>query len=139
MSIPAGGLDPKNIRYNFDLGGGSLVDLAYVISITRYMVLGAGAGKPKEIVSASVKKLPSDERIDTRMEAEMIFDVDDGQGGMEEVRSRFVADIQRERLFGILPRVWEQALFVAECEKATVTYNQYDLSPPPLNYFQIEE
>ncbi|KAF8425891.1 NAD binding oxidoreductase [Tirmania nivea] len=125
MSIPAGGLDPKNIRYNFDLGGGALMDLTYVVSITRYMVLGAGAGKPKEIVSANAKKLPSDERIDTRMEAELIFDIDDGQGRTGEVRSRIVADIERGRLFGLIPRVWEQALFVAECEKATVTYNNF--------------
>jgi len=132
MSIPAGSLNPKNIRYNFDLGGGALMDLTYVVSITRYMVLGAGAGKPKEIVSASAKKLPSDERIDTRMEAELIFDVDDGLGEMGEVRSRIVADMERERLFGFIPRLWEQALFIAECEGATVTYNKYELSPPLL-------
>ncbi|RPB23238.1 NAD binding oxidoreductase [Terfezia boudieri ATCC MYA-4762] len=125
MSIPAGSLDPKNIRYSFELGGGALMDLTYVVSITRYMVLGAGAGKPKEIVSANAKKLPSDERIDTRMEAEMIFDVDDGQGGMGEVRSKIVADLERDRLFGFIPRIWEQALFIAECEKATVTYNNF--------------
>jgi len=135
MSLPAGSLDPKNIRYNFELGGGSLMDLAYVVSITRYMVLGAGTGKPKEIVSASATKLPSDERIDTRMEAEMTFDLDDGQGGMGEVRSKIVADIQRDRLFGFFPRVWEQALFIAECEKATATLNKYELPPSPL---QIE-
>lgn len=125
VGLPASTLDPKNIRFNFDLGGGALMDLTYSLSVTRYMILGPGAGKPREIVSANAKKLPADDRIDIKMEAEMIFDVDDGNGGTSEVRSKILSNFDIPNLFGLIPRIWEQPVFVAECEKATITYNNF--------------
>lgn len=103
------------------------MDLTYSVSITRYMLLGPGAGKPREIVSANAKKLPTDERIDVKMEAEMIFDIDD-ESGTYEVRSKILSDLEAPNLFGFIPTVWRAPCFVVECEKATITYDKYDAS-----------
>lgn len=100
------------------------MDLTYTLSITRYMLLGPGAGKPREIVSATPDKLPADDRIDVRMEAEMLFDVDDGKGGTSEVKSKILCDLAIPNLFGYIPKFWNQPVFVAECESATITYNK---------------
>lgn len=136
LRIFSGAMDSKNIRFNFELGGGALMDLTYTVSITRYMLLGPGSGKPKEIVSATPKKLPSDDRIDVTMEAEMIFDVDDGSGGTSEVRSKILSELATPPLFGFIPQIWNQPMFVAECENATITYTKYE--PLPFStYFYV--
>ena len=66
------------IRYK--LGGGCTHGSKIHRLHYSYIVLGAGIGKPKDLMVSASAKLPSDEkRIDTRMEAEMIFDIYDGQ------------------------------------------------------------
>lgn len=102
------------------------MDLTYAVSITRYMLLGPGTGKPKEILSANPTKLPSDDRIDVKMEAEMIFDVDDGNGGTNEVRSTILSELYTPFHLGLLTQPWGQSIFVADCESATITYNKYE-------------
>ncbi|KAF8469058.1 hypothetical protein BDZ91DRAFT_721645 [Kalaharituber pfeilii] len=134
LGVPQGALSPNNIRYDFELGGGALMDLAYTVSITRYMVLGLGAGKPSRIVSVNVKKLGKDERIDTKTEAEMEFDID-GQGqtdgeeggdrGRYTVKSKIVSDLEVPKLWGFIPKLWELPVFVAETERAVITYNNF--------------
>lgn len=125
LGIPDGSLSLENIRFNYDLGGGALMDLGYTVSVTRYMVLGPGEGKPMQIVSATAKKLPSDDRIDVLMDAEMLFEVDDGNGGKHEVKSTICSDLAIPKLWGLIPVFWKQPLFIAETEKATITYNKY--------------
>lgn len=57
-----GTIPKSDIRYKFDLAGGSLMDMTYVISSARYAV---GGGVPKYIKFAKAKRASDDDRVDT--------------------------------------------------------------------------
>jgi len=110
MTTPTGSIPKSDIRWKYDLAGGALMDMTYVISSTRHYTK---AGAVTDVVSASARSFPEDKRVDEAMVAEMRI------GG---VKSEIYADMNRANLAYVIPRVWEFPSIEIETEKATIYY-----------------
>lgn len=76
---------PSNIRFRYDLAGGSLMDAGcYPVSLVRYLM-----GEEPEVVGAKAKEYKPD--VDSRMEAELKFP--------NGARGHIVCDMLSPRLF----------------------------------------
>ena len=96
LVLPAGMFGEDDIRFNFDTGGGSCMDLGYVFSAVRYFV---GEGE-FELLSAKPRKRTKDERVDEAMEADMVLRPSDGG---EDIKCRIHCDLTKPKIMGILP------------------------------------
>jgi predicted dehydrogenase len=97
MTTPAGTVPESDIRWQFDLGGGSLMDMTYVLSATRF-VLDAGA--PASVLSAKARPFRKDARVDEAMEATLTFTRGSAEGadGDYEVTSQiYTVRVHRPR------------------------------------------
>jgi len=109
------GVPHGDIRWQFDLAGGSLMDATYALSFTRYALR---AGVPEEVVTASARPYDRDPRVDAAMNATMIFKDQEGRS----VHSSMYTDIGRSWLAGVIPRVWELPQIEVETEKANIMF-----------------
>lgn len=76
---------PSNIRFRYDLAGGSLMDAGcYPVSLTRYLI-----GAEPQVLSAKAKLFRPN--VDSRMEADLRFPND--------IQARIVCDMLSPRLF----------------------------------------
>lgn len=76
---------PSNIRFRYDLAGGSLMDAGcYPVSLTRYLI-----GAEPQVLSAKAKLFRPN--VDSRMEADLRFPND--------IKARIVCDMLSPRLF----------------------------------------
>ncbi|KDQ59480.1 hypothetical protein JAAARDRAFT_191996 [Jaapia argillacea MUCL 33604] len=126
MTSPAGSIPKSDIRWQWDLAGGSLMDMTYVISATRYFL---GAGAAKEVVYATARPLQEDNRIDEAMDALLKFEVDAGQ----VVQSHIWTDMNRANVGFLIPRVWELPSIEIETEHAIIYY--YNFMMPHLYHY----
>ena len=117
MTTPKGTLPRSDIRWQYELGGGSLMDMTYVISATRYFL---GVGAPREVIEANARPSPHDPRVDDAMEATLRYDVNG-----REVESKIYSDMWRENLLGFIPRVWEAPSIEIETEHAVIYFYKY--------------
>ncbi|KAI0707130.1 NAD binding Rossmann fold oxidoreductase [Earliella scabrosa] len=125
MTTPQGSIPRSDVRWQYALAGGSLMDMTYVISSTRYFL---GAGTPREVVEAKARPSSVDPRVDEAMEATMRFD----QGG-RMVESKVYSDMWRGNLLGLVPRVWEAPGIEIETEHATIYF--YNFMMPHLYHY----
>ncbi|KAI0749758.1 NAD binding Rossmann fold oxidoreductase [Daedaleopsis nitida] len=109
MTTPKGSIPRSDIRWQYALAGGSLMDMTYVISSTRYFL---GADTPREVAEAKARPSPQDRRVDDAMEA---------------------TDMWRPNLFGIIPRAWEAPSIEIETEHAKIYF--YNFMMPHLYHY----
>lgn len=114
MTTPAGTVNPGNIRWQYDLAGGSLMDMTYVISATRYFL---DAGAPRDVTAAKARPMKSDKRVDESMQASMTFD---SHG--HSVKADIYTDMNISSLGHVLPRMADLPSITIELEKATIYY-----------------
>ncbi|KAF4220488.1 hypothetical protein CNMCM8980_001192 [Aspergillus fumigatiaffinis] len=125
------GVPGGDIRWKFDLAGGSAMDMTYALSFTRYAL---HAQLPQEIISVSVRPSKDDPRVDEAMYAHIDFQGPDGN----PVHSRVYTDMAREKVAGVIPRVWELPSIEVETEKAIIYY--YNAMMPHLyHYISIQD
>ncbi|PKX91001.1 Gfo/Idh/MocA family protein [Aspergillus novofumigatus IBT 16806] len=125
------GVPGGDIRWKFDLAGGSAMDMTYALSFTRYAL---HAQLPQEIISVSVRPSKDDPRVDAAMYAHIDFQGPDGN----PVHSRVYTDMAREKVAGVIPRVWELPSIEVETEKAIIYY--YNAMMPHLyHYISIQD
>ncbi|GIK07396.1 hypothetical protein Aspvir_003059 [Aspergillus viridinutans] len=115
-----------DIRWKFDLAGGSAMDMTYALSFTRFAL---HAQLPQEIISVSVRPSQDDPRVDAAMYAHIDFQGPDGN----PVHSRVYTDMAREKVAGVIPRVWELPSIEVETEKAIVYF--YNAMMPHLYHY----
>lgn len=115
MTTPAGTVPKSDIRWQFDLAGGSLMDMTYTVSAARYFV---GAGTPVEVEEARARTWKKDTRVDEAMEARMRFE---GEGG-GEVTSDIKTDMNQAFMGHLVPKVWQAPSIRIELERATIYY-----------------
>jgi len=122
MTTPAGTIPKSNIRWQADLAGGSLMDMTYVVSSTRYFTGGGRA----TVESATARPSPKDRTIDEAMEAKLSFpDVD--------VESTIQTDMNQTPLFGIIPKMWNLPSIWLETGSASIYF--YNFMMPHLYHY----
>jgi len=109
------GVPDGDIRWQFDLAGGSLMDATYALSFTRYILR---AGVPEKILSAVARPYDKDKRVDAAMTTALLFKDQSG----ESVHSRVYTDIARGWLGGVIPRVWELPQIEVETDKCHIVF-----------------
>ncbi|KAI0360213.1 NAD binding oxidoreductase [Trametes cingulata] len=128
MTTPTGSIPRSDIRWQFALGGGSLMDMTYVISSTRYFL---DAGTPREVAEAKARPTREDPRVDEAMEATLRFDLN---GRM--VEGKIYSDMDRANVLGLIPRVWETPSIEIETEHAIIYFYNF-MMPHLYHYIQI--
>lgn len=101
------------------------MDMTYVLSFTRYALK---AGAPQQVLSAKARP-SSDPRVDSAMEATLVFKTPDGY----DVHSTIYADMKRSWKYGIIPRLWELPSIHVETEKATIYF--YNAMMPHIYHY----
>ncbi|GLB41493.1 putative NAD binding Rossmann fold oxidoreductase [Lyophyllum shimeji] len=119
--VPSG-----DIRWQYDLAGGSLMDMTYVVSFTRYALQ---AGTPKEVLSAKARLSKHDPRIDEAMEAAMLFRTKEDY----DVHSTVYTDMARGWKLYIIPRLWELPSVKVETETTTIYF--YNAMMPHIYHY----
>ncbi|EJF64775.1 NAD binding Rossmann fold oxidoreductase [Dichomitus squalens] len=126
MTSPAGSIPRSDIRWEYNLAGGSLMDMTYVVSSTRYFV--GPVTTPREVAHAKARPSPHDPKVDDAMEATLRFDV---EGRM--VESKIYSDMWRANVFGLIPRIWEAPSIEIELEHATIYF--YNFMMPHIYHY----
>ncbi|KAH9828953.1 uncharacterized protein C8Q71DRAFT_863631 [Rhodofomes roseus] len=123
MTSPVCSIPASDIRWQFDLAGGALMDVTYVLSSTRFAL---DAGAPLCVKSAHTRPSPWDERVDEAMDTTLVYREGSAEGaeGEYNVEATVYADMRRANVAGFVPRVWELPTIEVETERALVTlYN----------------
>lgn len=136
MTSPVGSVPLSDIRFQYNLGGGTLMDMTYVLSSTRHAL---DAGAPVSVLSATPRTLSHDNRVDEAMEATLIFKKGSATGeGEYDVTSRIYADMRRANVAGVIPRIWELPTIEVETELANVTFFNF-MMPHLYHYIAIKD
>ena len=122
LVLPAGMFSENDIRFHYDLGGGSCMDLGYVFSTLQYYVGGDEKGE-FEVVSAKSRRNKKDERVDEAMEAEMVWKP---KSGGDEVKCRIHCDLAKPKILGIIPSTMGSPVLTLEMERGTIKFTKYD-------------
>ncbi|TGZ78958.1 NAD binding oxidoreductase [Ascodesmis nigricans] len=132
MTTPTGTIPRgKNIRWSYDLAGGALMDMTYVLSSTRYFT---HAQTPDYVVSAHSKNYPHDERVDSGMIAELRFTTPRGS----DIKSEIRADMENPYLFHLIPKLWELPDIRIKCEKGEIYFYNF-MMPHLYHYITIKD
>ncbi|MCJ1256023.1 hypothetical protein MMC24_003842 [Lignoscripta atroalba] len=124
--VPAG-----DIRWQYDLSGGSLMDMTYALSFTRYALR---SGPPVKVLSATARPGKHDERVDAAMHTTLLFKTSQG----DVVQSKIYTDMERQWVGYALPRVWELPSILVETDKAIIFF--YNAMMPHLyHYISVTE
>ncbi|DAA79442.1 TPA_exp: Uncharacterized protein A8136_0215 [Trichophyton benhamiae CBS 112371] len=118
-------------RWQYDQGGGSLMDGSYALSFTQYVL---PSKRPKRILSAAARPSRDDSRVDAAMHALLLFEDEKGN----PITSRIYTDMSRSRLGGILPRVWELPSIEVETD-AAILYFYNAMMPHIYHYISITD
>lgn len=117
--ITAGALGQDDIRFQYDLGGGACLDLAYVFSGTTYYACHDIMKCGFDVLEAKPRLAPKDRKVDEAIEA--TFEVI--QPGKEKVTCKVEGDLSQPKLFGIIPRIWDAKPFLSiELERARIDF-----------------
>ncbi|KAL4756503.1 Gfo/Idh/MocA family protein [Aspergillus foveolatus] len=128
------GVPEGDIRWQYDLAGGSAMDMTYALSFTRYAL---ETSHPKHIHSVAMKPYNHDPRVDEAMYAYLTFEASSKVGG-GDVQSQIYTDMARSWTLGIIPRFWEYPSIEVETEKAIIYF--YNAMMPHLyHYISVKE
>ncbi|KAB8219265.1 hypothetical protein BDV33DRAFT_192091 [Aspergillus novoparasiticus] len=120
------GVPKGDIRWQYDLGGGSAMDMTYALSFTRYALR---AQHPKAINSVTARVSSDDPRVDAAMYAYLTF-----VGPQDtEVHSQIYTDMERQWVVGVVPRFWELPSIEVETERAIIFF--YNAMMPHLYHY----
>ncbi|EGD96289.1 NAD binding Rossmann fold oxidoreductase [Trichophyton tonsurans CBS 112818] len=118
-------------RWQYDQGGGSLVDGSDALAFTQYALRFK---RPKRILSAAARPSREDSRVDAAMHALLLFE--DKKGN--PITSRVYTDMSRSRLGGIIPRLWELPSIEVETDVAII-YFYNAMMPHIYHYISITD
>ncbi|KAF4615568.1 hypothetical protein D9613_013002 [Agrocybe pediades] len=130
--LDSGDCPPGDIRWQFDLAGGSLMDMTYAISFTRYAL---HAETPEKVLSATAGPSSHDPRVDRSMTAALQFKLRNVNKNADNsnVDSTIYTDMSRSYLFGVIPRFWEFPSIRVETDRAEIYF--YNAMMPHLYHY----
>ncbi|THU83074.1 NAD(P)-binding protein [Dendrothele bispora CBS 962.96] len=112
LSAPEGTAKPDDIRWKYELGGGSTMDPgSYTINVLNYL---ASPSKSKSVMSASAEhysSAPQHKQIDKKFTATVNLEND--------ILGELFSDLNESRIFGVIPRI-PKLKAVIHCEGGTV-------------------
>lgn len=127
MMTASPGVPHGDIRWQYDLAGGSAMDATYALSFTRYALR---TKTPEKILSSVARPYSKDSRVDEAMYTTALFK--DGRSG-EIVTSRIYTDLARNWVGGMVPRSWELPCIEVDTEKAIIFF--YNAMMPHLYHY----
>ncbi|KAJ7712726.1 NAD(P)-binding protein [Mycena metata] len=111
LTLPAGYFKPNDIRFDYSLGGGALMDMgSYTISTMRYFT----GAKPTEILS--VKQDLSNPQVDRRTVAKFALP--------GPITSTAICDLGVPWKFGLIPSMPDFNATI-KCEKGDIQFTNY--------------
>ncbi|WWD18862.1 hypothetical protein CI109_103317 [Kwoniella shandongensis] len=139
MVTPKNTIPGSDIRWQWALGGGALMDETYALHATRYFVGGdketlLGSGVKPTVVDAHSRPYSKDKRVDSASWADLRFDLDGGK----TVNSKIYVDLDQPNLAYVIPKAWELPSIQIECEKATIYYYNF-MMPHIYHYIAITD
>ncbi|CZT18781.1 related to NAD binding Rossmann fold oxidoreductase [Ramularia collo-cygni] len=124
MKIPRGGVGKTDIRYDYALGGGSSMDLAYVFSACCYFASSDIENCTFGVQSAVPRLSSTDKRIDEAMESKFTIE----QAGKPSVNCHIQTDLAIPPFLGLIPKLWMLSPSVCvELEKAKIEFTNFAL------------
>lgn len=124
MLIPSGGVGRNDIRFNYALGGGSMMDLVYVFSACCYFSSPDIASSTFNVLSAVPRLDPVDSRIDEAMESKFTITPE----GKPAVNCHIQTDLAVPGFLGFIPKLWTLTpAVVIELEKAKIEFDNFAL------------
>lgn len=129
-STPA--LPADNIRWKYELSGGSLMDMTYAVSFTRYALK---ATTPDAVLYAKATPSKQDPRVDSAMQARLRFKRPnvDPRADNSDVYSTIYTDMARSWAYGVVPRFWELPSIRVETELAEINF--YNAMMPHIYHY----
>lgn len=121
-----------DIRWKYELSGGSLMDMCNVVSLTRFAL---HARTPDAVLHATATASQGDPRVDSSMVGTMRFKVGNTNAHFMEnnVISTVYTDMVRCPAYGLFPRVWEFPTICVETELADVYF--YNATMPNIYHY----
>ncbi|KAH7885240.1 NAD(P)-binding protein [Phlebopus sp. FC_14] len=128
LCFPKGFVGADNIRMNYDIGGGAMMDCGcYPLSCVRYLT----QSNPSAVTSATAVRYPKDPRIDTATSADLLFPP--SIPGAEPIKASIKCDFSVPPRLGFIPR-WPELSVLAKCERGSVELYNF---PMPVIYHSI--
>ncbi|KIX01707.1 uncharacterized protein Z518_09433 [Rhinocladiella mackenziei CBS 650.93] len=135
FAMPAGVFPKDDIRFNYELGGGSCMDLTYVFAALEYFA-ARDATKPGvefEVLEAKGRVNKRDSRIDDAMSATIVIrdsgsygESSGSRGTKGEVKATVYADLAAPPLFGFIPNLGAMTpMLTIECEGAEIVFSNF--------------
>ncbi|KAG2151326.1 NAD(P)-binding protein [Suillus clintonianus] len=114
LAFPKGLIGNDDIRMNYDIGGGAMMDCGcYPLSCVRYLT----SNNPSAVISATAIRYTGDPRIDTGTTANLTFASSEPSG--EPVKSTIKCDFAIPLRLGFIPRMPEVSVRTV-CERGSV-------------------
>jgi predicted dehydrogenase len=114
MTTSTGSIPSSDIRWQFDLAGGSLMDMTYVVSATRYFL---DAGASNEVTTAKARPMKKDKRVDESIKATLNF-----ASHGKTVTADVFTDMNLGNIGHIIPRLVDAPSIKIELERAMIYY-----------------
>ena len=117
--VSAGFIPAEDIRFQYELGGGACIDLAYVFSAALYYACDDPVASRYRILDAHPRLVPKDKDVDEAMEATIGIT----PTGKSAVTCKVTADMAQPKLFGIIPKLWDGTPTMSiELERARIDF-----------------
>ncbi|KAF9463338.1 NAD(P)-binding protein [Collybia nuda] len=127
LTAPAGTLKSDDIRWQYDLGGGSAMDPgSYTVNLLHYLASSTSTS----VLTASAtpySSMPEHEKVDQRFTATLAFSND--------IIGEIHSDLNESRILGVIPRIPNLRATV-RCEGGTVEIYNY-IVPSYYHYITV--
>lgn len=122
LRLPGFALGNDDIRFNYDLAGGSCMDLTYVFSAATYFASTEMLKSSYRVIEALPRRNACDPRIDDAMTAQFFVRYPD----RPDVKCTVSCALVSDRIFGLLPKLWEASrIVVVELDRARITFDGF--------------
>ncbi|KIJ17808.1 hypothetical protein PAXINDRAFT_167776 [Paxillus involutus ATCC 200175] len=129
LCFPKGFINDDDIRMNYDIGGGAMMDCGcYPLSCVRYLT----RSNPTAVVSASAIPFHGDARVDTATSANLLFPP--SNPGAEPIKATIKCDLSVPLRLGFIP-TFPDISVRAVCEQGCVELFNF---PQPVIYHSIK-
>lgn len=123
-----------DIRFKYELSGGSCMDLTYVFSAIAYFGVrdNQNPNFEFEVLESKFRVTPQDPLVDEQMEATVLLkdphhysDATGKPGAPTQIRATVGTDIYAPPVLGIIPRFWTMPTLTIQTERAEIKFENF--------------